>query len=85
VLKIADKNGKINEPPTKNIIVDHSRTYRSSRTGGSTRLVSDFNLDLSSATVRNEMAYLTEAGFLRKLTLRRTGTTEGVTAISLAI
>ncbi len=32
----------------------------------SSRLVTDYNLDLSSATVRNEMAYLTERGFLRQ-------------------
>lgn len=45
------------------IIHEH---IRSAEPVGSTRLVSDFNLDLSSATVRNEMAYLTEAGFLRQ-------------------
>lgn len=39
---------------------------RSAEPIGSNRLVSDYNLDLSSATVRNEMAYLTEAGFLRQ-------------------
>lgn len=32
----------------------------------SNRLVNDYNLDLSSATVRNEMAFLTETGFLRQ-------------------
>lgn len=32
----------------------------------STRLVEDFDLDLSSATVRNEMVVLEEFGFLRK-------------------
>jgi heat-inducible transcriptional repressor len=32
----------------------------------SNRLVNDYNLDLSSATVRNEMAFLTESGFLRQ-------------------
>ena len=39
---------------------------RSAEPIGSNRLVSDYNLDLSSATVRNEMAFLTEAGFLRQ-------------------
>ena len=32
----------------------------------STRLVKDFNLDMSSATVRNEMVVLEETHFLRK-------------------
>ena len=33
---------------------------------GSNRLVNEYDLDLSSATVRNEMAFLTDAGFLRQ-------------------
>jgi heat-inducible transcriptional repressor len=33
---------------------------------GSKRLVDVYNLDYSSATVRNEMAYLTEAGYLQQ-------------------
>src|SRR5512142_2842165 len=33
---------------------------------GSARLVEHFGLDVSSATVRNELAFLTEAGFLRQ-------------------
>ncbi|MGV8025905.1 MAG: heat-inducible transcriptional repressor HrcA [Anaerolineaceae bacterium] len=39
---------------------------RSAEPIASNRLVSDYNLDLSSATVRNEMAFLTETGFLRQ-------------------
>jgi heat-inducible transcriptional repressor len=33
---------------------------------GSVRLVERYGMDLSSATVRNELAYLTEAGYLRQ-------------------
>lgn len=33
---------------------------------GSKRLVDQYNLDISSATVRNEMALLTESGYLRQ-------------------
>jgi len=33
---------------------------------GSNNLVQKYNMDLSSATVRNEMAALTDAGFLRQ-------------------
>ncbi len=33
---------------------------------GSARLVEHFGLDVSSATVRNELSFLTEAGFLRQ-------------------
>lgn len=45
------------------IIHEH---IRSAEPVASNRLVTDYNLDLSSATVRNEMAFLTEAGFLRQ-------------------
>ncbi len=45
------------------IIHEH---IRSAEPIASNRLVNDYNLDLSSATVRNEMAYLTEQGFLRQ-------------------
>ncbi|NMB61097.1 MAG: heat-inducible transcription repressor HrcA [Chloroflexi bacterium] len=45
------------------IIHEH---IRSAEPVGSNRLVSDYNLDLSSATVRNEMAFLTDTGFLRQ-------------------
>ena len=45
------------------IIHEH---IRSAEPIASNRLVSDYNLDLSSATVRNEMAFLTETGFLRQ-------------------
>jgi heat-inducible transcriptional repressor len=45
------------------IIHEH---IRSAEPVASNRLVSDYNLDLSSATVRNEMAFLTETGFLRQ-------------------
>lgn len=39
---------------------------RSAEPIGSNRLVNEYDLDLSSATVRNEMAFLTDAGFLRQ-------------------
>ena len=45
------------------IIHEH---IRSAEPVASNRLVNDYNLDLSSATVRSEMAYLTEQGFLRQ-------------------
>lgn len=45
------------------IIHEH---IRSAEPVASNRLVTDYNLDLSSATVRNEMAFLTETGFLRQ-------------------
>lgn len=45
------------------IIHEH---IRSAEPVASNRLVNDYNLDLSSATVRNEMSYLTEQGFLRQ-------------------
>ncbi|HOJ01865.1 MAG TPA: heat-inducible transcriptional repressor HrcA [Anaerolineaceae bacterium] len=43
------------------IIHEH---IRSAEPVASSRLVEEYNLDLSSATVRNEMAFLTESGFL---------------------
>jgi heat-inducible transcriptional repressor len=45
------------------IIHEH---IRSAEPVASSRLVNDYNLDLSSATVRNEMSFLTETGFLRQ-------------------
>ena len=46
---------------------------------GSKRLVEAYNLDYSSATVRNEMAFLTDAGFLHQphTSAGRTPTEEG--------
>jgi heat-inducible transcriptional repressor len=45
------------------VIRDH---IESAHPVGSKRLVDDYNLDISSATVRNEMAAMTEAGYLRQ-------------------
>ena len=48
------------------VIRDH---IESAHPVGSKRLVDDYNLDISSATVRNEMVALTEVGFLRSFHL----------------
>ena len=45
------------------IIKEH---IRSAEPVASSRLVADYHLDLSSATVRNEMAFLTKMGYLRQ-------------------
>ncbi len=45
------------------IIEEH---IRSAEPVASSRLLVDYHLDLSSATVRNEMAFLTKMGYLRQ-------------------